>query len=84
MVATLVHIRPEQKRRLARKARRRGTSVSQEMRNALDFYLELPEDQNELAELAAAARRATEQMVERLDEALAVTNRTLRRWGKRR
>jgi hypothetical protein len=83
MVATLVHIKPEQKRRLVRKARRRGTSVSQEMRNALDFYLELPEDHNELAELAAAARRATERMIERLDETLVVTNRTLRRWGKR-
>lgn len=83
MVATLVHIEPGQKKRLARKARRRGTSVSQEMRNALDFYLELPEETDELTELAAAAREATERMIKNLDETLAVVDRTLRRWGKR-
>jgi len=84
MVTTLVHLKPEQKKRLASRARRRGTSFAQEVRDAVNLYLELPVgSEKDLAVLAAAAREATELTIEKLDDVLATTRRTRKRWGQR-
>lgn len=83
MVTALIHMKPEQKKRMVRRTRRKGVSFSEEVRNAMDFYLDLPENTEELEQLAKDARQATESMIQKLDEALAVTDRTLRRWGQR-
>ena len=81
MVAALIHLAPEQKKRLASRARRRGTSFSKEVRDAVDLYLELPvESEEDLSALAAAARHATEQMIKQLDDTLAAVRRIQRRW----
>lgn len=79
--ATLIHFRPEQKKGLARRARLRKKSVSQEVRDAVDLWLELPVDSEEqLAKLAGEARRATERMIRDLDETMAQVRRTRKRW----
>jgi hypothetical protein len=42
MATALLHLDEKQKRRLARRARLRGKSFSQEVRDALDLYLAVP------------------------------------------
>jgi hypothetical protein len=42
MAAALIHMGPIQKQRLARRAKLRGKSFSQEVRDAVDMYLDLP------------------------------------------
>ena len=39
---TTVYINPQQRKRLFQRARRRRTSFSEELRAAVDFYLDLP------------------------------------------
>ena len=81
MVTALIHLPPEQKKRLASRARRRGTSFSQEVRDAVDLYLDIPvESEPEFAALAARARVATERMIQQLDDVLATVRRTRKRW----
>ena len=46
---TTVYINPQQRKRLFQRARRRRTSFSEELRAALDFYLDLPPDFNQQA-----------------------------------
>ena len=85
MKPALIHFEPRQKQRLVRRARLRGSSLSQEVRDAVDLYLEVPLDsKKELAELAATARRATESMIEKLDEAIAAVRHSRKQWGKKR
>jgi hypothetical protein len=80
MEAALIHFEPEQKARLTRRARRRGKSFSQEVRNAVDLYLTLPEaSEEELGALAAQARRATEEMLRDLDKTISALRRSFRR-----
>jgi hypothetical protein len=85
MEAALVHLDPTQKARLARRARKRGRSFSQEVRNAVDLYLALPvESEEDLARLAADARRATEAMISDLDRTIAALHRSRRRRPRKR
>jgi hypothetical protein len=85
METALIHLQPEQKRRLAKRARARGLSFSQEVRNALDLYLQLPVgSESELATLAAAARQASERMIAQLDQTLVFVRRIRHRWEKKR
>jgi hypothetical protein len=39
MATALIHLAPKQKARLARRAKKRGRSFSEEVRNAMDMYL---------------------------------------------
>jgi predicted choloylglycine hydrolase len=85
MKPALVHFEPQQKQRLTRRARQRGKSFSQEVRNAVDLYLELsPEAVEELEGLASAARQSIERTIARLDDAIATVDRLLKRRGKKR
>jgi len=69
---TTVYINPKQRKRLFQRARRRKTSFSEELRAALDFYLDLPPDFDEKA-FAALVREANASMdrsIAKLDETL--------------
>jgi hypothetical protein len=80
MVTALIHIDPKQKRRLARRAKLRGKSFSQEVRDAVDLYLALPiESEEELSTLAHSANRSADRMIKNLDETIAYVDRTLKR-----
>ena len=85
MATALIHLDAKQKARLARRAKQRGRSFSQEVRNAVDLYLELPvEDEVELTALARAARESIDRSIKRLDETIAYTDRVMKTIGKSR
>ena len=79
MATALIHMDPKQKARLARRAKLRGKSFSQEVRNAVDLYLDIPvESEAELNALARAANRSVDRMIKRLDETIAHVDRVLK------
>ena len=85
MKPALIHLDPEQKNRLVRRARRNGRSFSQEVRNAVKLYLEItPEDAEQLKILATLANESMDRTIARMDAAIAAVDRVLRRRrGKR-
>jgi hypothetical protein len=69
----------KQKQQLAHRAKMRGKSFSQEVRNAVEMYLDVPvEDETELRALAKAANQAADRMIKNLDETIAYVGRVLR------
>jgi plasmid stability protein len=78
MATALIHLDAKQKARLTRRAKKRGRSFSEEVRNAVDLYLELPGEENELNLLARAANESAGRSVKRLDEAIAYLDRILK------
>ena len=79
MATALIHFDEKQKRRLTRRARLRGKSFSQEVRDAVDLYLSIPvESEEELSVLARAANLAADRMIKRLDETIAYVDRVLK------
>jgi len=78
MATALIHMDAKQKQRLTRRAKLRGKSFSQEVRDAVDLYLDVPvETQEELQTLAAEANRAADRMIKRLDITIARVDRVL-------
>lgn len=85
VVTALIHLNPDQKKRLADRAKLRGKSFSQEVRDAINLYLDIPvESEEELSALAKEANRATGRMIKRLDETIAHVDRVLRQLRKNR
>lgn len=85
MATALIHLDPKQKARLARRAKLRGRSFSQEVRNAVDLYLDLPiETEDDLKALAREAREAADRSIARLDETIAYIDRGLKAMRKSR
>jgi len=85
MAAVLIHLDPKQKQRLARRAKLRGKSFSQEVRDAVDLYLSLPvRNEEELSLLAKAANQSADRMIKRLDETVVHVERTLKQYRKAR
>ncbi len=79
MATALIHMDPIQKQRLARRAKLRGKSFSQEVRDAVELYLDVPvENEAELRGLAKAANHAADRMIKNLDETVAYVDRLLR------
>lgn len=79
MATALIHIDPKQKARLARRAKKRGRSFSQEVRNAIDLYLDFPvENEEELTALAREAKASADRSIKRLDETIAYVSRSLK------
>lgn len=79
MATALIHMDPKQKQRLTRRAKARGRSFSQEVRNAVDMYLDLPMDnEEELAVLAKLANESADRSIARLDETIAYLKRGLK------
>lgn len=85
MAAALIHLDPKQKKRLARRAKLRGKSFSQEVRNAIDLYLDVPiESQEELSAIAREANRAADRMIKRLDDTIAHVDRVLKEMRRKK
>lgn len=80
MATALLHLDARQKERLANRARLRGKSFSQEVRDALDLYLAVPvETEEELSSLAKAANRSADRAIKKLDETIEYVDRTLKK-----
>ncbi len=85
MATALIHLDPKQKQRLTRRAKQRGKSFSQEVRDALDLYLSLPiEHEEELGVLAKAANHSADRMIRNLDETISYVDGVLREQRKRK
>ncbi len=83
MQSALVHFDPKQKQRLTKRARSRGKSFSQEVRDAVDLYLTLPvESETELQQLATAANRSADRSIRKLDETIEYVARAMKRTRK--
>ena len=84
MEATLVHLKPEQKIRLSRRARRHKKSFAQEIRDAVELYLKMPEGSAEEMEvLASQARAATDRMLKKMNETIIRVDRSLNKLEKK-
>jgi hypothetical protein len=80
MATALLHLDARQKERLVHRARLRGKSFSQEVRDALDLYLAVPvETEEELSSLARAANRSADRTIKKLDETIEYVDRTLKK-----
>ena len=78
MVTARIHMDARQKHRLARRAKLRGKSFSQEVQDAVALYLEVPvETQVELESLAKSANQAAGRMIKRLDATISHVDRIL-------
>ncbi len=77
--ATTIYLTGKQRKDLFRRARKRKTSFSEEVREALDLYLDLPPeyDRESLAALARAANAAMDRSIIRLDETLATCRKVM-------
>jgi hypothetical protein len=80
MATALLHLDPKQKQRVVHRAKLRGKSFSQEVRDALDLYLAVPvETENELSDLARAANLSADRTIKKLDETIQYVDRTLKK-----
>jgi len=80
MATALLHLDAKQKQRLVNRARLRGKSFSQEVRDALDLYLAVPiETEEELSILARAASLSADRTIRKLDETIDYVDRTLKK-----
>ena len=80
MATALLHLDEKQKQRLAHRAKLRGKSFSQEVRDALDLYLAVPvETEEELSSLARAANVSADRTIKKLDETIEYVDRTLKK-----
>lgn len=85
MATALIHFDQKQKARLTRRARLRGKSFSQEVRNAVDLYLSVPvETEAELSALAKLANESTDRSLAKLDETISYLREGLKSIRKRR
>jgi|GEM_PF-3940341 len=73
-VMTSIYLTPSQKHALHIRAKQAQTTVSEEIRTALDRYLQKDRDQAEaeLSVLAGEANRALDRMIKTLDESHTV------------
>jgi hypothetical protein len=79
MATALIHFNDKQKRRLTARAKLRGKSFSQEVRDAVDLYLDVPvETEAELANLAREANRSADRMIKKLDDTISYVDRVLK------
>jgi hypothetical protein len=80
MATALLHLDARQKQRLVHRAKLRGKSFSQEVRDALDLYLAVPvETEEELSSLARAANLSADRTIKKLDETIDYVDRTLKK-----
>ncbi|MCU1243517.1 MAG: hypothetical protein JWO71_4243 [Candidatus Acidoferrum typicum] len=80
MATALLHLDARQKQRLVHRAKLRGKSFSQEVRDALELYLAVPvETEEELSSLARAANLSADRTIKKLDETIDYVDRTLKK-----
>jgi len=78
---TTIYFTPRQRKALFARARKRGTSFSEELRSAVDLYLDLPADFDE-ASFGAFIEQAKASMsrnIGKLDEAIDRLKQTIRK-----
>jgi len=79
MATALIHMDSKQKQPLAHRAKLRGKGFSQEVRNAVEMYLDVSvEDETGLRAMAKTANQAAERVIKNLDETIAYVGRVLR------
>jgi transcription initiation factor IIE alpha subunit len=79
MHPTKAHLHTRQERQLAKRATITGKSVSEEMHNAIDFYLRRPVMANEdLSAFLEVAGRSADNILRKLDETISYVKRTLK------
>jgi len=78
---TTIYITPRQRKGLFARARKRKTSFSEELRSAVDFYLDQPADLNpkELEMLAREVKTSAERSAAQLDAMTVRVNQTAQR-----
>jgi hypothetical protein len=80
MATALLHLDARQKQRLVHRAKLRGKSFSQEVRDALELYLAVPvETEEELSSLARAANLSADRTIKKLDETIDYVDRILKK-----
>lgn len=85
MATALIHFDVKQKQRLTRRARLRGKSFSQEVRDAVDLYLSVPvETEAELSAIAREASESADRSIAKLDETIAYLKKGIRSLRKSR
>lgn len=69
---TTIYLTPQQRKKLFTRARKRKTSFSEELRAAVDFYLDLPPglDKKTLGSLVSEANASLDRSIAKLDETL--------------
>ena len=77
--ATTVYLTGKQRKALFSRVRNRRTSFSEELREAIDLYLDFPPDfdKESLAALAKEANASLNRSIARLDDAIAHSRRTI-------
>ncbi len=72
--ATTVYLTPKQRKGLFARARKHKSTFSDELRAALDMYLDLPDgfDEKELGLLVKEANASLDRSIRRLDETIAL------------
>jgi hypothetical protein len=84
MAKELIHLDPEQKRLLARHAKLRRLSLSEEVSRAIDLYLAMPmEIEDELKLIARTANRSADRIIKNLDDTIAYVDHILKTRGPR-
>jgi len=79
MRPTKVRLNQRLKRQLAKGSRISGKSVSEEMRNAVDFYLQLPvRGKEELSAFLKLVSRSADRTLRKLDETISYVGRALK------
>ena len=78
-VMTSIYLTPAQKRAVTRRAKEAKTTISEEIRTAINKHLEKDREhaEVELSILAGEANRALDRMIKKLDESHAVVGKLL-------
>jgi len=82
MATSQIQLDPKQRPRLARRAKKHGKSLSQEVSSAVDLYLSVPyKTEAELSALARQAKASADRSIARLDETLPTWTANRRKSG---
>jgi len=83
-IATAIRITDGRKKGLLRRARRRKTTLEDELNSAIDLYLQLPPDvdMKDLEALAREANASLGRSIAKLDEAIATVEGTRKELGR--
>jgi hypothetical protein len=79
MATSQIQLDPKQSQRLARRAKKHGKSLSQEVSSAVDLYLSVP---YKTSALARQAKASADRGIARLDETIAYLDRELKKIRK--
>jgi len=78
---TTMYINPQQRKRLFHRAQRRKSSFAEELREAIDLYLDFPPefDKDSLAALARKATASLDRSIAKLDDTISYCRKSMAR-----